>query len=150
MYHRTFWSPFRFFLKKSDNLGQKLVNFFLGVLSTYYSMLKYMGCVHRNLPVHFLSFSRILQHWLNIGEKEIEKSLLTFCPRLHIFSTDCLKGQGIFSPFCSQFLYVHHFCFWTGNRGKVPALYVALSDRFLYVSSVSVRVSVRQITEQKQ
>ena len=46
--------------------------------------------------------------------------------------------------------YVNHFCFWTGNRGKVPALYVALTDRFLYVSSVSASVSVRQITKQKQ
>ena len=45
---------------------------------------------------------------------------------------------------------MYNFCFWTGNRGKVSALYVALSDRFLNVSSVSVRVSVRQIMKQKQ
>ena len=85
-YHGTLYSPFRFFFKKSDSLGQKVVKFFLGPPSPPYSMLKYLWCLRRNLPVHFLSFSRILQHWLQ-GRRGIEKSLLTFCPRL------CTKGK---------------------------------------------------------
>ena len=35
-----FYSPFRFFFKNSDNLGQKVVNFSLGPPSPPYSLLK--------------------------------------------------------------------------------------------------------------
>ena len=38
--YRMFYSPFRFFFKNSDNLGQKVVNFSLGPPSPPYSLLK--------------------------------------------------------------------------------------------------------------